>query len=181
MKSFQTSCFLICSHNLSFLNLISFCNPFFDVCLFKKSFQLSFALFFHIIPHGPIKSPVFLFIIMFWGFFFWGRVMGCNDMYSCILMAHNNKKKNQIIYKWNVLSANRTFVGWPQWASLLPFSFQSIIINTNVLLQIYILSVVKRYVFIICLFSLSFSLLIFCFPLKAQQSLVLLLCILTFC
>lgn len=92
---------------------------------------------------------------------------------------NGTSEKFQIIYKWNVLSASGTVVGWSQWASLLLFSFQSII-NTNVLLQIYIVSVVKLYVFIISV-QYVFLLLLFCFffPPKAELKLLLLFCILT--
>ena len=84
MKPYWTSCFFVCNHNLFFLNLISSSLSHFKQvfptfsCFFPPLFLFSL---FYILPHGPIKSPVFRIYYIFW------EGWGYKDMYSCILMA----------------------------------------------------------------------------------------------
>lgn len=90
---FVCVCSFLGENNETLLDIMLYCFTIFSFltlvfsyifCLFKNLSNFAFFFFlFHILPHGPIKSPVFLFIIMV----FLGRVRGYNDMYSCILMA----------------------------------------------------------------------------------------------
>lgn len=90
-----------------------------------------------------------------------------------------SEKTSDNIYKWNVLSASGD--RWLITVSLFAAVFipKHLLLIRMCFLQIYILSVVKRYVFISCVFSVYFCCYcFFCSPLKPELKLLLPLCIL---
>ena len=148
-------CYTRCFSVTIVSSLASFFSATFVFCFFPTYFY--FFLSFHILPHGPIESPVFLFIIGFCfgsvGALWWRVFMHINGT--------SKRRENQIIYKWNVLSANRTVVGWsqPLVACFIP---KHLWIRMCFYKYIYILSVVMWYVF--------YHFFLFCFVLFWSRS-----------
>lgn len=112
------------------LMFLAFSHTFNFVDLFKNHSNL-FA-FFHVLPHGPIKSQFFLFIM-----FFWRVIMTCIYRYIFLEQVRNsdNILEECVECKWGQMNL-----------SCCCFHSKAVI-NMNVLLRIYILSVMWCFLF----------------------------------